>query len=44
MIEKPDERNPAGGIIFVFPFRRKRIIAVGMGRRQALPRAPRVTP
>ena len=29
MIEKPDERNPAGGIIFVFAFRRKQIIAAG---------------
>jgi len=32
MIEKPDERNPAGGIIFVFWFRRKRIVAAGMPR------------
>jgi hypothetical protein len=37
MNEKPDERNPAGGIIFVFCCRRKRIIAAGMAVVRSAP-------
>jgi hypothetical protein len=44
-LKKPDERNPAGGIIFVFAFRRKQIIAAGMTAVRSAPAsAARVTP